>query len=696
MTICLRRASLAAALALASGSGALLAQPAVHLETGGKEWVTARTPIELVVVSPPTAEDGRLAFLLLSPDGSSAVDATDLFRATERGYIYRAELAPLPSGEHDLAVYLVTPAGQWGEFTRVHLRVLKAGGFESATAVPRLDVTAEGRIAGSGTQTSLSPALTRDKLNLQLDLQGAFVRNGWTLAPRVNIIGASLQNEAIRFGQLGNAAPQVDLSQYAIGLTHGGFSLQIGTVIYGTERHLLFGFLSRGVQVRAPLGGGVDVSLVAMNGTPIVGWDNPSGLQQDENRIFAGTLGVELFPNRPGGLRIEALYVDGSQKPFVGFNQGAIVDAQKSQGAGLHLLASTPSNRIRLDAGWSVSRFENPSDPLLSQGNTLVPVEPERRQAHYVDLFLDLLQRQTKAGLPMNVSLILRHSRVDPQYRTVGSFFQADREEDGAEANLFLGSIGAHAIYALAEDNLDHIPSILTTKTRRAAANVAAPLSQLFARSGIPRAWLPTASYTVDRTHQFGTKVPENGEFTPSFVPDQVSTTQTAALDWFVARARGGIRYGRSHQDNRQPGREAADFVVNTYGVNVGVNAARGLDVGLDAIREEAESLEFGQQTRTMRYGMNLIWNLSPAIAMSALASRSESAQNPRAREVELWNADAQIGWRFERRRNLHGWGGRLFLRYLLQSIDTRVFPQEAPPRQHVWRINGGLSLNLF
>jgi len=696
VTTCLRRASLAAALALASGAGALLAQPVIHLETGGKEWVTARTAVELVVVSPPTAEDGRLAFLLLSPDGSSSVDVTDLFRATERGFVYRPELAPLPPGERDVAVYLVTPAGQWGEFTRVRLKVLRAGGFETATVVPRLDVTAEGRITGSGTQTSLSPTFTRDKLNLQLDLQGAFVRNGWTFAPRVNVIGASLQNEALRFGQLGNAAPQVDLSQYAVGLTHGGFSLQVGTVIYGTERHLLFGFVSRGVQVKAPLGGGVDVSFAAMNGSPIVGWDNPTGLQQDGNRIFAGTLGVELLPNRPGGLRIEALYVDGSQKPFSGFNQGAIVDAQKSQGVGLHLLASTSSNRIRIDGGWSVSRFENPSDPLLSQGHTLVPVEPERRQAHYVDLFLDLLQRQTKAGAPMNVSLILRHSRVDPQYRTVGSFFQADREEDGAEANVFLGSVAAHAIYTLAEDNLDRIPSILTTKTRRAAANVAVPLAQLFASAGVPRVWLPTASYTVDRTHQFGTSVPENGEFTTSFVPNQVSTNQTAGLDWFLARLRGGVRYGHAHQDNRQPGREAADFEVNTYGANVGVNAARGLDVGLDAVREEAENLEFGQQTRTMRLGMNLVWNLSPAIAMSALASRSFSDQNPRAREFELWNADAQIGWRFERRRNPHGWGGRLFLRYLLQSIDIRNFPLEPEPRRHLWRINGGLSLNLF
>ncbi|HYK41404.1 MAG TPA: hypothetical protein VE007_03380, partial [Thermoanaerobaculia bacterium] len=101
MTTCLRRASLAAALALASGAGVLLAQPVIHLETGGKEWVSARTPVEVVVASPPTAEDGRLAFLLVSPDGSSSLDVTDLFRPTERGFVYRPELAPLPPGEHD-------------------------------------------------------------------------------------------------------------------------------------------------------------------------------------------------------------------------------------------------------------------------------------------------------------------------------------------------------------------------------------------------------------------------------------------------------------------------------------------------------------------------------------------------------------------------------------------------------------------
>lgn len=695
MTTRLRRASLAAALALTSGAAVLLAQPAVHLDTGGKEWVSSRTPIELVVFPPPKPDEGRLAFLI------GSMDVTDVFRPTARGFAYRPELVPLPSGERELTVYLVSPAGDWRELARLPLKVLLSSGFETATVTPRLDLTGEGVIAHGDAQQGLStPNINKSKLNGQLDFQGALTKDAWAIVPRINIVGATLQNEAIRFGQLGNQAPQVDMSAYSIGVTRGRFSLQLGSLFYGSERHLLFSFASRGVQLRVPLGRAMDVSLVAMNGSQIVGWDNATGLQQEEHRILAGTLGVELLPSRPGGLRLESMYLDGSQKPIARFNQGVITDAQKSHGLGFHLLASIPSQRVRLDAGWSTSRFENPADPLLSQGFTLVPVAPESRQAHYADLFLELLQRQTKTGRPMNVSLVLHHSRIDPQYRSVGTFFQADREENGAEANAFLGAVGAHLVYTAAEDNLDRIPSILKTKTRRASGIVTVPLPQLFLRASGPPVWLPTLSYTVDRTHQFGASIPANGEFTASFVPDQVSLSQTGALDWFLGRARAGLRLGRSFQDNRQPGRELADLLVRTYGVTAGANALRGLDVGIDVTREQADNLELRQETKTVRYGVNLTWTLTPAIAAAALVSRTESDQNPRARESELWNADAQIGWRFDRRMGeRHGLGGRVFLRYVLQSAENRFFPLDAQPQQpklRAWKFNAGLSLNVF
>ena len=343
-------------------------------------------------------------------------------------------------------------------------------------------------------------------------------------------------------------------------------------------------------------------------------------------------MGIELAPERPGGLRIEALYLDGRQQPLAGFNQGVVNDAEKSRGIGVRVLASSASQRFRLDGGWATSRFENPPDPLLEQGAPVVPVEPEDRDAHYLDLNVGMLQSQTKSGRPISLSLGVRHSRIDPQYRTVGAFLQADRQEDTAEASAFLGPVGAQLTYTLAEDNLDDIRSILTTKTRRAAASVSAPLSQLFAGAGTPPTWLPTLSYTLDRTHQFGTGVPPDGEFSISFVPDQVSLNQTAALDWFFPRTRAGVRFGRSFQDNRQEGRDAADLLVSTYGVTFGVTPRPGLDLAVDATSEQAENRELRQDSNTLRYGLNLTWNVSAAVALAALLSWTESrAGSPRA-----------------------------------------------------------------
>jgi hypothetical protein len=668
-----------------------LAQPSVHLDTGGREWVTADTPIEVVAFPPPGPQEGRLAFVL------GSTDATDLFRPTARGFVYRPELMPLPPGETDLVVYLVAPAGGWSELARLRLKVLRKGGFDRAVATPRLDVAAEVLVSEGGTGPAVSPAPDTEKLNAQLDFQGVFARGGWTLEPKVNVVGVTVENEAIRFGQLGEEAPQVDLSAYSVGVVRGVGSFQLGSVAFGQHRHLLTGFSSRGLQLRVPLGRTLDVTLAAMNGSQIVGWDNPTGLQEQDHRILAGTVGVELAPERPGGLRIEGVYLDGRQKPVAGFNQGVVNDAEKSRGLGFRVLASSASQRFRLDGGWSTSRFENPPDPLLAQGAELVPVEPESRDAHYVDLHAGVLQTQTKTGRPISLSLAVRHSRIEPQYRTVGTLLQADRQEDTAEASAFLGPVGGQLSYTLAEDNLDDVRSILTTKTRRAAGSVSAPLSQLFAGPGAPPLWLPTLSYTLDRTHQFGTGVPPDGEFSISFVPDQVSFNQTAALDWFFSRARGGLRYGRSFQDNRQEGREAADLLVSTYGVTVGVSPRAGLDVGLDAVSEQAENRELRQDLTTFRYGLNLTWNVSAAISLAALLAWTETEQDPRAQEGEAWNADAQVAWRFERRHGeRHGIGGRIFLRYVIQSAETRNFPLAADPAIRAWKLNAGLGLSLF
>ena len=679
----------ASCLLLALAAEVAFAQHAVRLETAGREWVPRNAAFEIVITPPIGPEEGRPAFLL------GATDVTDLFRRTVLGYAYRPELMRLPVGEGQLAVYLVTPGGEWVELGRAPLRVLRTGGFETVTATPRLDLTADDLLS---TGSSRGPGTARERVNLQADFQGSITRSGWSLEPRVNVVGASLESNALRFGQLGNDAPQVDLSSYSVALRQGGGSLQLGQQIYGEHRHLIRSFSGRGLQLRLPLvARRLDVSIAAMSGSQIVGWDNPTGLANQDHRILTGVMGFDLVASRPGALRIEGSFMDGRVLPQAGFNQGAVTDAEESRGWGVRLLASTTSQRVRFEGGWARSRFTNPSDPKLSQGEAIVKVQPETRDASYLELSLGLVQTQTKKGRPLNLSLAVRHARVAPQYRTVTARFQADREEDLAELAMLVGPVVAQASYTLAEDNLDRIPSILTTRTRRAAANVSLPLRDVLARTGGGAAWLPSLSYTLDRTHQFGTGVPKNGDFTEPFVPNQVSFNQTGSLDWNAGRYRAALRLGLSDQDNRQSGRERADLRVFTSGVSLGGSPAESLTLGLEAARDLSKNLEFGQETETRRYGLNITWQVSKAVSCSSLLSWSQSEDHPSRRESGAWNADAQVSWRFDLyKRERHGFGGRLFARYVVQESNSRDSVTGVSPAARSWRVSSGLGLSFF
>ena len=187
MTTCLRRASLATALALASGAFSLLAQStvsAVHLETGGKGTI-GHLPhaIELVVFPPVNPQEGRLA-------SSSWAPRTDRARSTRRTSSGRARGAPSPARAR--------PASLGGKGPH-RLRGQPRGTVERAHPSPPEGPEA-GRIRNGGGDPAPGrhrrgchrrrrdiahphPDPRAEKLNVQLDLQGAATRNGWAIAP---------------------------------------------------------------------------------------------------------------------------------------------------------------------------------------------------------------------------------------------------------------------------------------------------------------------------------------------------------------------------------------------------------------------------------------------------------------------------------------------------------------------------------
>jgi hypothetical protein len=660
----------------------------IALSTGGHEWVRRDGTVEIKLDRWPTAGEGRLAVLL------GPTDVTDLFQ--QRGadtLAYRPELLPLPPGEHEVVVFLVPPQGAWRELGRFPLRVLRAGGLQRASLARRLDLTAKAQLDQRHRPAdSAPPRGNYQDGSLQIDVQASVARGGWQLDPTLNVVGVTHRPEALRFASQGDGAPPVDLSAYGLRLSRGRGYAHLGHLSFGEHKLLVSGMSSRGLQLVAPLGRQLDVSLAAVHGTQMVGWDNPLGIEEEHHRILAGRIGFELVPARAGALRVEAAYLDGSVLPQFGFNARQVNDAETSDGWGLRLLGASAAQRLRFEGGWATSTFDNPAafDPQLAGDLEVVAVEPESRDGHYGSLTLGLLRKSWASGRSAALDLTLRHDRVEPLYRTVAAFVQADRQEDAGELQLTVGPLAISASHARSRDNLDGVPSILTTRTRRNAGNLALPLGQLGA-PGTQRAWLPLLTLSLDRTHQFGDGVPPDSGFAASHVPDQVSVQGSLGLDWSGERWRFGYRHNRSDQDNRQPGRERADLRAEAHQLTLAFTPLAAFDLGFDLGHEESESVEQQRRERTRRYGLNTLWRITERMTLAANASQSERHDEPRTGESEDWSADVQWAWRFER----DGMSGQLYLRWYDQesSAFDRLFGFAT--ERAGWTLTTGVNFGL-
>ena len=632
--------------------------------------LVANAPLEIVLSRALLPPDGRLAVLI------GQTDVTGLLVETANGVRYAPTVIPLPMGPCEVAVYLVSASGDWREVANLPLTVAEQAVAGAGASVPVSSLPAPSAalqkepskfklkpnltlgIKSQPAEThfpeaSRPPRTTFADATLQGSLQNSWMRSGFDMQTQFQVAGSSFQSEALRFAQRGADAPKVDLADYLMSVQIGKARLLAGHLNFGSSRHLINAFGTRGVSLSIPIQNWVDLSVAALNGTSIVGWDNFFGLGNRKHQILSGTLGFELAPKRPGGARLEFSMLDGSLLPLTGFNQGVITDTENSRGHSARLLASDKAQRIRIDSGYTRSTFDNPNDPLLSQGQNIVPVRETSRNARYADVTVAVLQnRRIGKANTLNLSATYRHEQVDPLFRSVAAFTQADRIQHQAEVNSSIGPVNLLVSHLRFQNNLDHVSSILTTLTRRNALAAAIPLSTLLGQSGKPSQWMPTVSYTVDQTHALGRPYSVLSGFdSPSQVPHQMSTNQNASLEWQVQRFRWGYRFGRSFQDNRQVGRELADLRNLVSGFTFGVNARSNLDLAYELNAEGARNFELDQTNRLWRSSVNINWRMTKQAALVAILSGTMGGDLKQISQSRNGEVDLQWSYRLGRDR---------------------------------------------
>jgi hypothetical protein len=684
--------------------------------------ITPSEKIELTLSRLLKADEGRPAIFI------GKTDLSVLFTQQDRNLVYEPGLQPLPVGETPLTVYLVEPGGNWktlAEFSlKVKTRETPIANAENANAgetaassesaarkeadkwktefTPNVSLNIKGQ-----NQTLTFPREAAPERNPFTDLAGQgdisfkIERRGWALTNQFNFAGSSFQQEALRFGELGNRAPRIDLSSYLIQFGKGRFSVKLGHVSFGSNRHLINSFSSRGITVTVPISKQNEISFAAMNGTSVVGFDNFIGVTRRKHSVVSAAFAREFIKERPNGLRVEFSVMRGSLLPLSNFNQGEVNDAEKSLGFGVKIIGSDKKQRLRYEVGFTRSRFTNPSDPLLEQGFNLTEIRPVWRTARYGEISFDFIQGlKLWKEKKLKVTGTYRHEEIEPLYRSIVAFAQADKRQNQFEVSASFGEINFVYGNLRDRDNLNDLASILKTLNRRNNMNISIALNSFFTPQK-PKKWLPQISYSYDHVHQFGAFLPVDGEFRDlSQVPDQHNYVHAFNAQWQLSsKFNIGYRYNRAFQDNQQPGRERADFRTAVNAVTLGTKPHSTLDLDFDLSQEQLKNFEQPRIDRTFRFGTRATWR-TPFLKNSSFSagfSTTLAGDTNNFNDTRNAEFDAQWAYRFSfGKEKFKKTDAQFFIRYANRYGDVidRLFLFNNFNKTQVF--NFGLNFNIF
>ena len=646
--------------------------------------------VRLTLSRPLPASEGRLAILV------GTTDWTDLFTVRGTAATFTPGPASLPAGATEVTAYVVTAGGEWREVGRFPLTV-KPRAVTPRALTPALDVAVKAQLReGHRPEANAPPRATFDDYGFQAVLAADGSRDQSTRKASVKVVGTTYANEALRFETLGPSAPQVDLAGYQVALGKGRARLAAGGLTLSVHRHLMNELETRGTTGSLPLGRAATVTLSAASGTKVVGWQNPLGIGVPAHRFLTAVLALEALPSKPGALRIEAGLLDGSVLPLSSYNQGSIEDAAESRGAGVRVGATALAGRLRLDGSFARSRSAQAPDAGLEAGLGVVPDTRVESDARFGRVELDVLKDvAVSPSAPLTLTLTAQHERLDPLYRSVGAEMQSDLQQEALGAVLALGEGSAQFAHTQGHDNLGGVASLLTTRTRQDALDVSLPLGGLVAGGGPAARFLPQLTYALSRVHQKGDGVPENSDFNASHVPDQMDVSHTAGVQWPGAFS-VGYTLTASRQDNRQPGRERADFAHQTHQLAVGLKRDEILEASLELQLETGRNEEVGETERLRRVGLTLNRRPPRGFGVSAVLGAAWTDAESADRDGRNLEGELQASWRAGLRPGRRAPAVTFFLRGATQRALVRNPALQVPDDRAAWQLGAGMNLSAF
>lgn len=714
------------------GQGFIFAQQTEQTATATANFkaetaITPDTPIE-ISLNRALATGERVAVII------GETDLTSLFANTENHFVYDAKLMPLPVGESKVAVYLVS-ANVWKEISRFQLvvteKVAVASGIGSQNVAEKVEEKKEEakqeeppkKVLFGWEKFDFLPAFTVSmksqpfQSNFPIEnrpteratftdftLTGSAkqeVKKGkFSADGNFDFAGSSFKQEALRFGTLGEKAPNIDLSSYLMNFQIGKAKFSYGHTSFGNNRHLVSSFSARGLSLNIPINKYFDVTGGVLNGTSIVGFGNFFGLRKVNHQVQGATLGIEFKPERPNAFRLEVTGFNAYIQALSGVSEGRINDAERSRGFGLRFVTSDKTERFKLEAGYALSRFQNPQDTELDPDGNAVPIAPVTRSAHYVESSYQILKDlKLTANKNLTLTANFKHEYIEPLYKSLGAGAGADRTTQDYSLDSSIGEITFAYGFNRSNDNLRNVPSILKSITHANRFAVALPLTTLIGKSDKPSQFLPRLGYNIDITHQFGAGIPVNGgfEIDTSAIPDLMNTNQSFSSTWQFTKFNFEYRYNRSFADNRQTGVEKNDQLGWTHGLTVGLNPLSTLSFNVGINLESQNNLELSQinQTKALTLGIN--WQPFKGATLASNFSNTIAGDKAKTNDNKNTNFDVQFAYNFNLEKSkFKKFGMQSFIRFADTFARNRDFTFDVNSRTRVKILTAGLTFNFF
>jgi hypothetical protein len=260
-----------------------------------------------------------------------------------------------------------------------------------------------------------------------------------------------------------------------------------------------------------------------------------------------------------------------------------------------------------------------------------------------------------------------------------------------------LRSVTGQVSRTVSNDNLGHVASILRTDTGVTAVTLVVPTGS-FGQKPATAAWCPTLSYSLSRSTQIGESLPANGGFiSVAQVPNQLNAVHTLHVDWQIGAAHAGYALTRSTQDNRQAGRENADFANLVHAASFGFTIATRVDVTGEVGLDRNVSQELSQVTQTNHVSVTTAWRLTPRDLLTAIVNDT-IGRGPDKTRNDAADFNAQFAHTFALNPGASAKPQiRVFGRVTWQSSESfQVLSAPSTDNRHVLAIGAGATLSFF